>query len=71
MTKPELEKKIRETRKAMEAAAKELNFMKAAQLRDTIKLLRRIGKLNFGHMVHTKCFVLYEPNYVFRLDSYK
>jgi len=39
MTKPELEKKIRETRKAMEAAAKELNFMKAAQLRDTIKLL--------------------------------
>jgi len=39
MTKPELEKKIRETRKAMEAAAKELDFMKAAQLRDTIKLL--------------------------------
>jgi len=39
MTKPELEKKIRETRKAMEAAAKEINFMKAAQLRDTIKLL--------------------------------
>jgi len=39
MTKPELEKKIRVTRKAMEAAAKELDFMKAAQLRDVIKLL--------------------------------
>jgi len=39
MTKPQLEKKIRETRKAMELAAKELDFMKAAQLRDTIKLL--------------------------------
>lgn len=39
MTKPELEKKIRETRKAMEFAAKELDFMKAAQLRDTIKTL--------------------------------
>jgi len=39
MTKPQLEKKIRETRKAMELAAKDLDFMKAAQLRDTIKLL--------------------------------
>jgi len=39
MTKPQLEKKIRETRKAMEAAAKELDFMKAAQLRDAIKVL--------------------------------
>ena len=39
MTKPQLEKKIRATRKAMETAAKELDFMKAAQLRDTLKLL--------------------------------
>jgi excinuclease ABC subunit B len=39
MTKPELEKKIRETRKAMEKAAKELDFMKAAELRDAIKVL--------------------------------
>ncbi len=39
MTKTELEKKIRETKKAMEAAAKELDFMKAAQLRDKIKAL--------------------------------
>jgi excinuclease ABC subunit B len=39
MTKPELEKKIRVTRKAMEQAAKELDFMKAAELRDAIKIL--------------------------------
>lgn len=37
LSKPELEKKIRDTRKLMEAAAKELDFMKAAQLRDQIK----------------------------------
>ena len=35
----ELEKKIKETRKLMEAAAKELDFMKAAQYRDEIKRL--------------------------------
>ena len=39
MTKDVLEKKIRATRKAMEAAAKELDFLKAAELRDTIKML--------------------------------
>jgi excinuclease ABC subunit B len=39
MTKPELEKKIRGIRKAMEKAAKELDFIKAAELRDTIKVL--------------------------------
>jgi excinuclease ABC subunit B len=39
MTKPELEKKIRGMRKAMEKAAKELDFIKAAELRDTIKVL--------------------------------
>lgn len=37
LSKAELEKKIRDTRKHMEAAAKELDFMKAAQLRDQIK----------------------------------
>lgn len=37
LSKPELERKIRDTRKLMEAAAKELDFMKAAQLRDQIK----------------------------------
>ena len=40
LTKPQIEKKIRETRKAMEAAAKELDFIKAAQLRDEIKMLQ-------------------------------
>ncbi|WP_297511520.1 excinuclease ABC subunit UvrB [Flavobacterium sp.] len=39
LTKPEIEKRIRETRKAMEKAAKELDFMQAAQLRDAIKVL--------------------------------
>jgi excinuclease ABC subunit B len=37
LTKHQLEKKIRESRKAMEKAAKELDFMLAAQLRDSIK----------------------------------
>ncbi len=40
LTKPELEKKIRTTRKQMEAAAKELDFMQAAKLRDQIKALQ-------------------------------
>ena len=39
-TKPEIEKSIRDTRKAMEAAAKELDFMQAAKLRDKIKALQ-------------------------------
>ena len=37
MNKPEIEKKIREYRKLMEQAAKELDFISAAQLRDKIK----------------------------------
>ncbi len=37
LTKPELEKKIREKRKLMEEAAKALDFIVAAQLRDDIK----------------------------------
>ena len=40
MTKPQIEKKIREARKLMEQAAKELDFIKAAQLRDEIKMLQ-------------------------------
>ena len=38
LTKPQIEKKIRDTRKQMESAAKELDFMQAAKLRDKIKL---------------------------------
>jgi excinuclease ABC subunit B len=37
LTKPEVEKKIREKRKLMEQAAKALDFIIAAQLRDEIK----------------------------------
>lgn len=40
LTKPQLEKKIRSTRKAMETAAKELDFMQAAKLRDQIKVFQ-------------------------------
>jgi excinuclease ABC subunit B len=40
LSKPEIEKKIRELRKNMEKAAKELDFMQAAKLRDEIKILQ-------------------------------
>ncbi|WP_232805900.1 excinuclease ABC subunit UvrB [Salegentibacter maritimus] len=40
MSKSELEKRIREKRKAMEKAAKELDFMAAAKHRDEIKMLQ-------------------------------
>jgi len=40
LSKPELEKRIRESRKAMEKAAKDLDFMQAAKLRDVIKKLQ-------------------------------
>jgi len=39
-----MEKKVREKRKAMETAAKELDFMQAARLRDEIKILQ--GKIS-------------------------
>ncbi|MDT9498467.1 excinuclease ABC subunit UvrB [Capnocytophaga canimorsus] len=38
ISQKEIEKKIRETRKLMETAAKELDFVKAAQYRDEIKV---------------------------------
>nr|WP_315257314.1 excinuclease ABC subunit UvrB [uncultured Flavobacterium sp.] len=40
MSKPDSEKLIREKRKAMEKAAKDLDFMQAAKLRDDIKALQ-------------------------------
>ena len=40
LSKPEIEKHIRENRKAMEKAAKDLDFMQAAKLRDVIKKLQ-------------------------------
>jgi excinuclease ABC subunit B len=44
MSKPDLEKLIREKRKSMEKAAKDLDFMQAAKLRDEIKALQ--GKIH-------------------------
>ncbi len=40
LTKPEIDKKIKEARKAMEKAAKDLDFMQAAKWRDEIKMLQ-------------------------------
>jgi len=40
LSKEEIEKKIRECRKAMETAAKDLDFIEAARLRDEIKSLQ-------------------------------
>ncbi|MFK8265746.1 excinuclease ABC subunit UvrB [Capnocytophaga cynodegmi] len=42
LSQKEIEKKIRETRKLMETAAKELDFVKAAQYRDEIKKLEEL-----------------------------
>lgn len=41
LPKPEIEKRIRETRKHMEQAAKALDFLTAAQFRDEIEVLKR------------------------------
>lgn len=40
LSRPEIEKKIKEVRKSMEKAAKDLDFMQAAKLRDQIKALQ-------------------------------
>jgi len=40
LTKEQIEKLIRDKRKAMEKAAKDLDFMRAAELRDEIKMLQ-------------------------------
>lgn len=40
LTKAEIDKKIKEARKAMEKAAKDLDFMQAAKWRDEIKMLQ-------------------------------
>ena len=41
LPKAEIEKRIREKRKAMEKSAKELDFMQAAKLRDEINALQK------------------------------
>ena len=40
LTKPQIEQKIRTTRKEMEVAAKSLDFIEAARLRDEVKNLQ-------------------------------
>ena len=40
LTKPQIEQKVRDTRKLMEVAAKDLNFIEAARLRDEVKILK-------------------------------
>jgi excinuclease ABC subunit B len=42
MSKPEIEKAIQRTRKAMNAAAKEFNFPEAARLRDEMFALEKL-----------------------------
>ncbi|MGY5850268.1 excinuclease ABC subunit UvrB [Salegentibacter sp. F14] len=44
LSKAEIDKRIKENRKAMEAAAKDLDFMEAARLRDQIKALQEKAK---------------------------
>ncbi|WP_046245977.1 excinuclease ABC subunit UvrB [Hymenobacter terrenus] len=44
MTRPELEKLIKQTEKQMEAAAKELDFLQAAKLRDELAALKTMLK---------------------------
>lgn len=47
MSKPEIEKMIQKTRSAMQKAAKELDFLEAARLRDEMfQLEEKLKKLN-------------------------
>ena len=48
MDKPHLEKLIKETKRNMEKAAKELDFLEAARLRDEMYALTRIFEERFG-----------------------
>lgn len=45
MPKPELEKMMKQTQKAMEKAAKELDFIEAARLRDELQELKKLAGL--------------------------
>jgi len=45
LSKAQIDQKIRDTRKRMEKAAKELDFMEAAKLRDQIKMLQEKSKV--------------------------
>lgn len=45
LSKDKIEQKVRDTRKQMEKAAKELDFMEAARLRDQLKMLQEKAKV--------------------------
>ena len=47
LTTDQIQKLIRETRKAMEAAAKDLDFVEAARLRDLVKSYQNHLKKDF------------------------
>ncbi|MEZ5173045.1 MAG: excinuclease ABC subunit UvrB [Bacteroidia bacterium] len=49
MTREQLQKTIAQTRKQMEKAAKELDFMEAARLRDELQELEKMLKEKFGN----------------------
>jgi excinuclease ABC subunit B len=48
MTKPELKKSLENTKKEMQTAAKELNFLLAAKLRDEMFALEKMMEEKFG-----------------------
>ena len=49
MGKEQIEKMIKNTRKNMEKAAKDMNFMEAAKLRDEMFALQELLKEKFGN----------------------
>jgi excinuclease ABC subunit B len=48
MTKPQLEKAIAEAKKKMLAAAKDMDFLEAARLRDEMFSLQQLMEQKFG-----------------------
>jgi len=48
MTKPALEQTIKETERSMQKAAKELDFMEAARLRDEMRELKKLMEERYG-----------------------
>jgi len=48
MTKPQMEKNLKETKSQMEKAAKNMDFMEAARLRDEMYALQKLLQEKFG-----------------------
>jgi excinuclease ABC subunit B len=51
MNKPQMEKVIQATKKKMEKAARELDFLEAARLRDEMFALEKLMKERFSDLV--------------------